>query len=68
MCFTAFIDIKRLIIILGIEKGDTIKINYHIFSKKYGEKYYTTLFIENIKVIEKNNYQLSVNLDGEFIN
>jgi hypothetical protein len=68
MCFTAFIEIKRLIMILGIEKGDTIKINYYIFSKKYGEKYYTTLCIENIKVIEKNNYQLSVNLDGEFIN
>jgi len=68
MCFTAFIDIKRLIMILKIEKGDFVKINYNIFSKKYGEKYYTTLFIENIKVIEKNNHQLSVNLDGEYIN
>jgi hypothetical protein len=68
MCFTAFIDIKRLIMILKIEKGDFVKINYNIFSKKYGEKYYTTLFIENLKLIEKNNHQLSVNLDGEYIN
>jgi hypothetical protein len=68
ICFTAFMEIKRLIMILKIEKGDFVKINYNIFSKKYGEKYYTTLFIENIKVIEKNNHQLSVNLDGEYIN
>jgi hypothetical protein len=68
ICFTGFIDIKRTIAILNIEKGDTIKVNYHIFSKKYNEKYYTTLFIENIKILLKKTNQLSVDIDGNYIN
>jgi hypothetical protein len=67
ICFTGFTDIKRNIAILNIEKGDTIKINYHIFSKKYNETYYTTLFIDNIKILLKKTNQLSVDIDGNYI-
>lgn len=68
ICFTGFTDIKRTISVLNIEKGDTIKINYHIFSKKYNETYYTTLFIDSIKILLKKTNQLSVDIDGSYIN
>jgi hypothetical protein len=68
ICFTGFSEAQRIIAILKIEKGDTIKIKYHIFSKKYNktDTYYTTLFIEDIKILQKNTNQLSVDLDGNY--
>lgn len=68
ICFTAFAEAQRMIAILKIEKGDTIKIKYHIFSKKFNatDTYYTTLFIEDIKILQRNTNQLSVDLDGNY--
>lgn len=69
IAFTAYLDIKVLIQQIRIEKGDTVKIDYYIKSKKWQDKYFTTAVIEKIKIIAKKpSQQLIVDLStGEII-
>ena len=69
IAFTAFLDIKILIQQIKIEKGDTVKIDYYIKSKKWQDKYFTSAVVEKIKIIAKKpSQQLLVDLStGEII-
>ena len=68
ICFNAYDEAKRLINQLGLEVGDVVKINYHLYSKKYNEKYYTTAQIDGIKITQKKSSQLMVDLEtGEIL-
>lgn len=69
VALTAYQDIKVLIQQIKIEKGDTVKIDYYIKSKKWQDKYFTSAIIEKIKVIAKKpSQQLIVDLStGEII-
>lgn len=68
ICFSAFSEeIKRLICNLKIEIGDTVKINYFIYSKKFNtEIYFTTATITQIKILEKKDNQLKASLDNYY--
>lgn len=69
IAFTAFLEIKILIQQINIEKGDTVKIDYYIKSKKWEDKYSTSAIIEKIRIIDKKpSQQLLVDLStGEII-
>jgi hypothetical protein len=69
VAFTAFLEIKVLIQQLRIEKGDTVKIDYYIKSKKWQDKYLTSAIVEKINVVAKKSpQQLIVDLStGEII-
>jgi hypothetical protein len=69
IAFTAYLDIKVLIQQIRIEKGDTVKIDYYVKSKKWQDKYLTSAVIEKIKIIAKKpSQQLIVDLStGEII-
>ena len=69
IAFTAYLEAKVLIQQINIEKGDTVKIDYFIKSKKWQDKYYTSAIIDKIKIIAKKpSQQLIVDLStGEII-
>ena len=69
VAFTAYLEIKILIQQINIEKGDTVKIDYYIKSKKWQDKYFTSAIIDKIQVISKKSpQQLIVDLStGEII-
>ena len=69
IAFTAYKEIKILIQQVKIEKGDAVKIEYYIKSKKWQDKYFTSAIIEKIQVIAKKpSQQLLVDLStGEII-
>lgn len=68
VAFTAYLDIKILIQQIRIEKGDVVKIDYFIKSKKWQEKYFTSAIVEKIKIIAKKSPQLIIDLStGEII-
>jgi hypothetical protein len=68
VAFTAFLEIKVLIQQLRIEKGDSVKIDYYIKSKKWENKYLTSAIVEKIKVIAKKSPQLIIDMEtGEII-
>jgi hypothetical protein len=69
VAFTAYLEIKILIQQINIEKGDTVKIDYYIKSKKWQDKYFTSAIIDKIQVIAKKSpQQLIVDLStGEII-
>lgn len=69
IAFTAYLEIKILIQQIKIEKGDTVKIDYFIKSKKWQDKYFTSAIIDKIKIIAKKpSQQLIVDLStGEII-
>lgn len=68
VAFTAFLEIKVLIQQIKIEKGDTVKVNYYIKSKKWQDKYLTSAIIEKINVIAKKSPQLIIDMEtGEII-
>lgn len=68
ICFSAYDEQKRLINQIGLEVGDMVKINYHIYSKKFNDKYYTTAQIDLIRITQKKNPQLIVDLEtGEIL-
>jgi hypothetical protein len=60
ICFSAFDEQKRLISQINLEVGDVIKINYHLYSKKFNDKYYTTAQIDFIKITQKKSKQLLI--------
>jgi hypothetical protein len=63
ICFSAYDESKRLVNQIGLEVGDVVKIDYHLYSKKYNEKYYTTAQIDRIKITQKKSQQLMVDLE-----
>lgn len=68
IAFTAYLDIKVLIQQIKIEKGDSVKIDYYIKSKKWQEKYFTSAIIEKIQIIAKKSQQLIIDMEtGEII-
>ena len=68
VAFTAYLDVKVLIQQIKIEKGDTVKIDYYIKSKKWQDKYFTSAVVEKIKVIAKKSPQLIIDMEtGEII-
>jgi len=68
VAFTAYLDVKVLIQQIKIEKGDNVKIDYYIKSKKWQDKYFTSAVIEKIKVIAKKSPQLIIDMEtGEII-
>jgi hypothetical protein len=69
VAFTAYKEIKILIQQVKIEKGDAVKIDYYIKSKKWQDKYFTSAIVEKIQIIAKKpSQQLLVDLStGEII-
>jgi hypothetical protein len=68
IAFTAYKEIKILIQQVKMEKGDAVKIEYYIKSKKWQDKYFTSAIIEKIKIIAKKSPQLIIDMEtGEII-
>lgn len=68
VAFIAFRDLKVLIQQIKIEKGDTLKIDYYIKSKKWDDKYTTSAVVEKIKIIAKKSPQLIIDMEtGEIL-
>jgi hypothetical protein len=69
IAFTAYKEIKILIQQVRMEKGDTVKIQYYLKSKKWQDKYFTSAIIEKIQITAKKPSQhLLVDLaTGEII-
>jgi hypothetical protein len=63
ICFTAFKSIIVLTRQLYLEKGDLVKIEYYIKSKKHQEKYFTSAIIEKLQITQKKSNQLMVDLE-----
>lgn len=68
VAFTGYREIKVLIQQVKIEKGDAVKIEYFIRSKKWQDKYFTSAIIEKISVVAKKSPQLIIDMEtGEII-
>jgi hypothetical protein len=69
LAFTGYKEVKVLMQQVRMEKGDTVKIEYYLKSKKWQDKYFTSAIIEKIYIIEKKpSQQLIVDLStGEII-
>jgi hypothetical protein len=68
VAFTAFLENKILIQQIKAEKGDTVKIEYYVKSKKWQDKYLTSAIVEKIKIIAKKSPQLIIDMEtGEII-
>jgi hypothetical protein len=68
VAFTGYREIKILIQQVKIEKGDAVKIEYYIRSKKWQDKYFTSAIIEKISVIVKKSPQLIIDMEtGEIM-
>jgi hypothetical protein len=68
VAFTAYLETKILIQQIKIEKGDTVKIDYYIKSKKWQDKYFTSAIIDKIKIIAKKSPQLIIDMEtGEIL-
>ena len=63
IAFTAYKEIKILIQQVNMEKGDAVKIEYYIKSKKWQDKYFTSAIIEKIKVIAKKSPQMTIDME-----
>jgi len=63
IAFTAYREMINTIKNSNIEKGDRIKIEYHLISKKVGDKYYTNAIIDTIKLLDKKAEQLTIDMD-----
>ena len=68
VAFISFLDTKVLIQQINIEKGDTVKVDYYIKSKKWEDKYFTSAVLEKIKIIAKKSPQLIIDMEtGEIL-
>ena len=68
VAFTAYKEIKILIQQVKIEKGDAVKIDYYIKSKKWQDKYFTSAIIEKVSIVAKKSPQLIIDMEtGEII-
>ena len=53
ICFTAYGDAREYIELHDIDKKDSVRIVYHIKSKKHGDSWFTNLIIDQIELKEK---------------
>lgn len=68
IAFTAYKEIKILIQQIKIEKGDYVKVDFNLISKKWQDKYYLSAVIEKIIVVAKKSPQLIIDMEtGEII-
>ena len=68
VAFIAFREIKVLINQIKIEKGDFVKIDYYIKSKKWDNKYTTSAIVDKIKILVKKSQQLYIDMEtGEIM-
>ncbi len=68
IAFTTYKEIKILIQQIKIEKGDYVKIDFNLVSKKWQDKYYLSAVINKISVISKKSPQLIIDMEtGEII-
>lgn len=68
VAFIAFRDVRVLIQQIKVEKGDTVKVDYYIKSKKWQDKYTTSAVLEKIKIVAKKSPQLIIDMEtGEII-
>jgi hypothetical protein len=63
IAFTAYREIKVLIQQVNMEKGDAVKIEYYIKSKKWQDKYFTSAIIEKIQIIAKKSPQMTIDME-----
>jgi hypothetical protein len=63
IAFMAYKDIKVLIQQVKMEKGDAVKIDYYIKSKKWQDKYFTSAIIEKIHIIAKKSPQMTIDME-----
>jgi len=62
----SFIAYQEIIILcrqIKLEKGDVVKIDYYLKSKKNDDKYYTSAVIEKIQITQKKSIQLTVDME-----
>jgi hypothetical protein len=68
IAFTAYKEIRILIQQVKIEKGDYVKIDAHLKSKKWQNKYYLSAVIDKISIVAKKSPQLIIDMEtGEII-
>lgn len=68
IAFTCHHEITTLIRQLRLEKGDIVKVTYHIQSKKYENKYYTSAIVEKLHITQKKSQQMLVDMmTGEIL-
>jgi hypothetical protein len=63
ICFIAYQSILILCKQIKLEKGDIVKIEYYIKSKKHQDKYYTSAIIEKLQITQKKSNQLMVDME-----
>jgi hypothetical protein len=62
----SFIAYQSIIVLcrqINLEKGDIVKIDYFIKSKKHQDKYYTSAIIEKLQITQKKSIQLTVDME-----
>lgn len=62
VAYVCFQDIKVLVSQLRVEKGDFVKITYHLKSKLYNGFYSTSAIVDKISITQKANKQYSVDM------
>jgi hypothetical protein len=51
-----------------MEKGDYVKVDFNLISKKWQDKYYLSAIIDKIKIIAKKSPQLIIDMEtGEIL-
>lgn len=63
IAFVAFSDTTPLIHQINLVKGDMVKINYFLRSKKVSDRYYLSAIIEKILITHKKSPQYSVDME-----
>jgi hypothetical protein len=63
ICFTAYQSIMILCKQIKLEKGDLVKIDYHVKSRKHENRWYTSVIIEKIQITQKKSIQLMVDME-----
>jgi hypothetical protein len=63
ICFTAYQSIMILCKQIKLEKGDLVKIDYYIKSRKHENRWYTSAIIEKIQITQKKSIQLMVDME-----
>jgi hypothetical protein len=68
VAFTAFSSKMVLIKQVNMEKGDAVKIDYYLKSKKFENQYSTSAIIEKICLMAKKSPQLMIDMEtGEIL-
>jgi hypothetical protein len=62
VCYSAYGEQSKRIAELNIEKGDEVRLEYELFSKKHLENYYTTAVVQEIQLVSKSLKSLFENI------